>query len=235
MVLLNVSSNNESEYEALIKGLEWCVSNGITRLNVYGDSMLIVKHVQGIWSCKSDKLASKLKEVKALFKRIKYHQIHYVGRSTNQDTDALASECLKEVTIGAVKLQEPKMQGRESLHDVLCFIETWEPPPHLIKGERRWLARKAVRYRLIGQDLFCKGKDQVSRKVPSQEDIHHGPFEKWGIDAIGPLPRTVGGKEYIIVGVDYMTRWAEALPAGSPQRMLQSLSSTTYVAGLVLL
>ena len=66
--LLNVSSNNEAEYAALIEGLEWCVSNGINRLNVYGDSMLIVKQVQGIWSCKSDRLASKLREVKGLLK-----------------------------------------------------------------------------------------------------------------------------------------------------------------------
>ena len=63
MVLEDVSSNNEADYEALIKGLEWCVANGISRLNVYGDSMLIVKQVQGIWSCKSDKLSLKLKEV----------------------------------------------------------------------------------------------------------------------------------------------------------------------------
>ena len=34
LVLLDVSSNNEVEYVALIKGLEWCVSNGINRLNV---------------------------------------------------------------------------------------------------------------------------------------------------------------------------------------------------------
>ena len=58
--LLNVSSNNEAKYAALIEGLEWCVPNGINFLNVYGDSMLIVKQVQGIWSCKSDRLASKL-------------------------------------------------------------------------------------------------------------------------------------------------------------------------------
>ena len=31
------------------------------------------------------------------------------------------------------------------------------------------------------------------------------------MDAIGPLPRFAGGKEYIIVGVDYMTRWVEAV------------------------
>ena len=69
-----------------------------------------------------------------------------MGRAKNQEADALASECLQEVTVGAVKLQEPKLQGREPLHDVLCFLETGEPPPHSIRGERRWLARKAVRY-----------------------------------------------------------------------------------------
>ena len=60
MVLLNISSNNEAEYAALIARLEWCVFNEIGWLNVYGDSMLIVKQVQGICSCKSDKLATKL-------------------------------------------------------------------------------------------------------------------------------------------------------------------------------
>ena len=102
--LLNVSSNNEAKFATMIEGLEWCVSNGINCLNVYGDSMLIVKQVQGIWSCKSDKLASKLREVKGFLRRIKHCQVHYVGRARNQDADALANECLKEVTIGAVKL-----------------------------------------------------------------------------------------------------------------------------------
>ena len=109
MVLLNVSSNNEAEYVALIAGLEWCVSNQVNRLNVYGDSMLIVKQVQGIWSCKSDKLAAKLREVKGLLRRIKHCQVDYVGRTKNQEADALASECLQEVAVGAIRLQEPKL------------------------------------------------------------------------------------------------------------------------------
>ena len=44
---------------------------------------------------------------------------------------------------------------------------------------------------------------------PQQPIISYGPFEKWGVDAIGPLPRAARGKEYIIMGVDSMTRWAE--------------------------
>ena len=43
MVLLNFSSNNEPKYATLIVGIKWCVFNEIGWLNVYGDSMLIVK------------------------------------------------------------------------------------------------------------------------------------------------------------------------------------------------
>ena len=64
------------------------------------------------------------------------------------------------------------MQGRESLQDVWCFLEMGEPLPDLNNKERRWLARKAIRYQIINVDLFCQGKDQVLTKVPSQEDIH---------------------------------------------------------------
>ncbi|MCO5590818.1 hypothetical protein L7F22_044793 [Adiantum nelumboides] len=37
-------------------------------------------------------------------------------------------------------------------------------------------------------------------------------FEKWGIDAIGPLPITARGKCYILTAVDYLSRWAKAKP-----------------------
>ncbi|MCO5578412.1 hypothetical protein L7F22_032254 [Adiantum nelumboides] len=36
-------------------------------------------------------------------------------------------------------------------------------------------------------------------------------FEKWGIDAIGPLPITSRGKSYILIAVDHLSRWAEAI------------------------
>ena len=35
-------------------------------------------------------------------------------------------------------------------------------------------------------------------------------FERWGIDIIGPLQTTRNGNRYIIVTVDYFTRWPEA-------------------------
>ncbi len=40
------------------------------------------------------------------------------------------------------------------------------------------------------------------------------PFERWGIDWIGPLPTTLGGNRYVFTAIDYATRWvvAKAVP-----------------------
>eukprot|EP00253_Pinus_taeda_P025965 PITA_25965 len=39
-----------------------------------------------------------------------------------------------------------------------------------------------------------------------------GPFAKWGIDYVTCNPRSARGHGYIIVAVDYFTKWAEAMP-----------------------
>lgn len=38
------------------------------------------------------------------------------------------------------------------------------------------------------------------------------PFDMWGMDIVGKLPRAVGQKEYLIVATDYFTKWVEAEP-----------------------
>src|ERR1044072_2606178 len=38
-------------------------------------------------------------------------------------------------------------------------------------------------------------------------------FQRWGIDiVVGPLPMTEDGNHYIIVAIDYFSRWPEARP-----------------------
>ncbi|XP_057811372.1 uncharacterized protein LOC131025590 [Salvia miltiorrhiza] len=41
-----------------------------------------------------------------------------------------------------------------------------------------------------------------------------GPFDKWGIDIVGKLPTTPGGKCFLIVAVDYFSKWVEAEAVG---------------------
>ena len=48
--------------------------------------------------------------------------------------------------------------------------------------------------------------------TPLHPIIAVGPFAKWGIDFITCNPHSAGGHAYIILAVDYFTKWAEAMP-----------------------
>ncbi|XP_009389876.1 uncharacterized protein LOC103976409 [Musa acuminata AAA Group] len=38
------------------------------------------------------------------------------------------------------------------------------------------------------------------------------PFAQWGLDLLGPFPPVAGQRRYIVVGVDYFTKWVEVEP-----------------------
>ena len=49
--------------------------------------------------------------------------------------------------------------------------------------------------------------NQLLHPIPVQT-----PFFQVGIDFVGPLPKTTGGNRYILVAIDYLTKWPEARP-----------------------
>ena len=48
--------------------------------------------------------------------------------------------------------------------------------------------------------------------IPTKPEL---PFSRVGLDIVGPLPTTIHGNKYIIVLVDYLTKWVEAEPLKS--------------------
>ena len=36
------------------------------------------------------------------------------------------------------------------------------------------------------------------------------PFAQWGLDIIGPFPYATGNQRFVLVAVDYFTKWTEA-------------------------
>ena len=51
------------------------------------------------------------------------------------------------------------------------------------------------------------------------------PFDRWGLDLIGKLPKTEGGNIWIITAVDYATRWpvARAVPDADAETITRFL------------
>ena len=67
---------------------------------------------------------------------------------------------------------------------------------------------------------YVKKCDQCQRFAPN---IHQPggvlnplsspwPFAQWGLDIVGPFPKAVGNKKYLIVYTDYFTKWVETEP-----------------------
>ncbi|KAL5579243.1 hypothetical protein UlMin_011685 [Ulmus minor] len=58
----------------------------------------------------------------------------------------------------------------------------------------------------------CQHFSAIPRQAP--EDLttvtSSWPFAKWGIDLIGPLPTARGQLKYVVVAIDYYTKWVEA-------------------------
>ncbi|XP_074324117.1 uncharacterized protein LOC141661035 [Apium graveolens] len=63
------------------------------------------------------------------------------------------------------------------------------------------LAAKALAYKIIRQGQSPSLPASVLSPIP---------FAVWGIDIMGPFPRAKGDLRYILVAIDYMTKWEEA-------------------------
>jgi len=46
-------------------------------------------------------------------------------------------------------------------------------------------------------------------EMPLQPQVTFEPFEKWGMDFVGPINPPSKQRSYIIVCIDYLTKWAE--------------------------
>ena len=38
------------------------------------------------------------------------------------------------------------------------------------------------------------------------------PFAQWGLDILGPLPMGTRQMKFLVVGIDYFTKWVETKP-----------------------
>ena len=67
---------------------------------------------------------------------------------------------------------------------------------------------------------YVKKCDQCQRFAPSIHQLGEilnllsSPwlFAQWSLDIVGPFPKAVGNKKYLLVGTDYFTKWVEIEP-----------------------
>ncbi len=91
---LGECTNNYAEYKALEHGLKTALDKGYNRLAVYGDSILVINQVTGVWQCNAPKLLPILNTVNQLKSNFEKIEFTHIMRNQNKRADALANEAM---------------------------------------------------------------------------------------------------------------------------------------------
>ena len=108
-----IQTNNESEYQALIRALEYCVENSITDVGIYGDSKLVINQTNGEWKINKSHLIPLQKQALKLAMSIKERDvdvdapkprifIRHVHREKNWFADYYSKICIGQIKDRAI-------------------------------------------------------------------------------------------------------------------------------------
>ncbi|RVW78332.1 Transposon Tf2-2 polyprotein [Vitis vinifera] len=229
------------------------------QMEVFGDSNLVLRHIQGDWKTKDVKLRPYHAYLELLVARFDDLRYVHLPRAQNRFTDTLAtlassvdipvdfltSGTYPEVAIAKDRralrnlatrfvicgdtLYRRSADGmlllcldRASVDRVMREVHAGVCGPHM---GGHMLARKIMRtcYFWLTMKTDCCQFVQKCPECQIHGDLIHAPpselhaltspwpFSVWGIDIIGKVsPKSSSGHEFILVAIDYFTKWVEA-------------------------
>jgi ribonuclease HI len=90
------ATNNQAEYEALVRALEVAADYGYDEVEVRGDSQLVVRQVTGEWDANDPTLREKRVRVRELLRNFDEWSLTHVPREVNDRADDLANGALDD-------------------------------------------------------------------------------------------------------------------------------------------
>jgi len=91
-----VGTNNRAEYLGALTGIKEAHEMGITRLEVFGDSELVIRQLSGIYKVRNLPLREIYNMIKEYARRFEVIKYFHVYREHNTVADRLANEALKQ-------------------------------------------------------------------------------------------------------------------------------------------
>ena len=185
--IVAASTNNQAEYQALIKGLELLNVVHADAVEIFGGSMIVINQLVGIYECRSEVLITYYEKCSQLLREFKDFRLEHIPRLHNEEANRLAQHA----------------SGYQPILDILSAInaDDWrkeiidylKDPSKKVERRDRFQATKYVfleeelYYRTIdGVLLKCLGDDEAKSLMGEiQEGVcgaHQSAFKiKWMI------------------------------------------------------
>jgi ribonuclease HI len=87
----SLPTNNEAEYETLLHGMRMAKACGATRLDIYGDSNLVVQQSMNLCDAISDNMIAYQQMYQSMEDKFEGFELKHIGRASNEEADALAN------------------------------------------------------------------------------------------------------------------------------------------------
>jgi len=92
-------TNNEAEYCALIMALEQAIILKIKMITIYGDSLLVINQLNGVYKVKNSKMIPLFQRVMSLKSQFEYLEFTHIYRDKNSRADQLANLAMRIVNL----------------------------------------------------------------------------------------------------------------------------------------
>ncbi|WKA12626.1 hypothetical protein VitviT2T_029993 [Vitis vinifera] len=179
------ATNNIVEYEACILGLEMALELRIRQMEVFGDSNMVLRQIQGKWKTRDVKLRPYHAYLELLVRRFDDLRYTHLPRAQNQFVDALAT-LASMIDIPADATVRPLLIELKYVPAYCCLIDDTK-----IDDGLPWYHHI---YHFMRLGVY---PEAVTTKV-------------WGIDIIGKISlKSSNSNEFILVAIDYFTKWVE--------------------------
>uniref|UniRef100_A0A2N9ERU6 Uncharacterized protein n=1 Tax=Fagus sylvatica TaxID=28930 RepID=A0A2N9ERU6_FAGSY len=211
------TTNNEAEYEALLTGLHIAKILGVTTLKVQSDSQLVVRQVNGEYEAKEERMRKYLDLVRSIMTSFNEVIIVQVLREQNIEADALAKlASSEEATRQQIKIQNSPSHKGEEMNPIDISNSWMTPIIRYLKDET--LLTDTVEARKLKVKATRRTQSPTPELVINARGLETSPIRyqrylpQWGLDIMGPF--LVGQKQlkFLVVGIDYFTKWVEAEP-----------------------
>ncbi|MBI2589183.1 4a-hydroxytetrahydrobiopterin dehydratase [Candidatus Saccharibacteria bacterium] len=93
---IGIATNNQAEYQALVKGLERAKKVGVKELIVHMDSELVIKQINGLYKIKNNLLQPLHQQIEKLARTFESIKFVHVPRILNNQADTEVNRILDE-------------------------------------------------------------------------------------------------------------------------------------------
>jgi ribonuclease HI len=164
-----IVTNNQAEYEALLRGLQYLREAGAVSVEVYGDSELVIKQLNGQYECKSEALRSYYEECREILKSFPLVTLQHIPREHNEEANRLAQS-----TSGYKESQEAFAADICALGIDLAEDDWRKEIVGYLRDPSRKVSRKlrykAIKFVLLDNNLFYKSLDGVLLRCLGPEE-----------------------------------------------------------------